>query len=116
MDMVTLEVAHSVLGRTGAPPVVRDERSHRDSVSVTPAQFHDKLRQLEEEKDHIILSAHQHNCPDTVQSSQLIMADTLTPHLHDRQNNLPLLDLNQFDRDFPLLFLANVCESVQAYH
>ncbi|KAL3659292.1 hypothetical protein V7S43_015563 [Phytophthora oleae] len=120
--VLILEDAHSVLGLTDALPVVRGEIFDRrggqsDSVSVTPAQFHDKLRRLEEEKDQIILSAHQRKRPsESIQPPQLMKTDILMPHLQDRQSHLLPLDLNRIDRDFPLLFLANVCESVRAYN
>ncbi|KAG7376726.1 hypothetical protein PHYPSEUDO_012842 [Phytophthora pseudosyringae] len=105
-------------------------------VSVTPAQFDDRLRRLEVEQDQIVRSAHQPRrsrktvrpsaapCQHQPQQLQLqqrrpVLDDMLTGHLDGFQSNiadLPPLDLARFDRDFPLLFLANVCESVRAYN
>ncbi|KAG2773604.1 hypothetical protein PC129_g17433 [Phytophthora cactorum] len=93
-------------------------------IAVTPAQFDDRLQRLEEEQNQIIRSAHQPHRPrQTVRPSatlpQPVPGETLTIHLHGLQSSemgLPPLDLTRFEQDFPLLFLANVCESVRAYN
>ncbi|CAH0473174.1 unnamed protein product [Peronospora belbahrii] len=103
--------------------------------SVTPEQFNIKLQQLQEEQDQIIRLAHQpRRLAKSVQSSmtiscqqypkrlqsekRLIVDEALRDHVMGVQStiaDLPPLDLSRVDRDFPLLFLANVCESVRAY-
>lgn len=102
---------------------------------VTPAQFNKKLRRLEEEREHIIRSAHQRHRrkrnnvrlsatrPNREQPTQLLLPhplprETLTRHIPGIQSSDVNLftDLTRFERDFPLLFLANVCESVRAYY
>ncbi|KAG6947473.1 hypothetical protein JG688_00015532 [Phytophthora aleatoria] len=93
-------------------------------IAVTPAQFDGRLQRLEEEQNQIIRSAHQPHRPrQTVRPSatlpQPVPGETLTIHLHGFQSSemgLPPLDLTRFEQDFPLLFLANVCESVRAYN
>ncbi|KAF4041719.1 RWP-RK domain [Phytophthora infestans] len=103
-------------------PEQRDFQDQPDSV--TPVQFDDRLRRLEEEQNQIIMSAHQSYRPrrSELTSSALpppFRGETLMVHLHGFQSStagLPPLDLNRLDRDFPLLFLANVCESVRAYN
>jgi hypothetical protein len=103
-------------------------------ASVTPAQFDDQLRRLEEEQAQIIRSAHEarpsKKSSNAASSRQLpqqqpqrreaVPADSLIIHLRSIHSNtaadLPPLDFTRVDRDFPLLFLANVCESVRAHH
>ncbi|UIZ28635.1 hypothetical protein KXD40_009414 [Peronospora effusa] len=102
---------------------------------VTPEQFDIKLQQLEEEENQIIRLAHQPRLPTqsvrscTTTSCQQnlqeqrelqrpILNDEQIVHSHGVQStiaNLPPLDLGRVDREFPLLLLANVCESVRAY-
>ncbi|KAL4094229.1 hypothetical protein PRIC1_009892 [Phytophthora ramorum] len=95
-----------------------------DSLSSLMAEAFDvSLQQLEEEQARIIQSAHQPRRPrKTIQcqaTNQRQRPETLAGHVHcfrSKIADLPPLDLRRVDRDFPLLFLANVCESVRAYH
>ncbi|CAH0489661.1 unnamed protein product [Peronospora farinosa] len=102
---------------------------------VTPEQFDIKLQQLKEEEDQIIRLAHQPRLPTqtigscTTTSCQQhlqeqrelqrpILNEERIVHSHGVQStiaDLPPLDLGRVDREFPLLLLANVCESVRAY-
>ncbi|POM68858.1 Hypothetical protein PHPALM_14923 [Phytophthora palmivora] len=93
--------------------------------STSSVDFDDRLRRLTEEQDEIIQSAHQPRHPREVANatSSLLHSrpeqEELTVHLRGFQSsnaNLQPLDLSRFDSDFPLLFLANVCESVRKYH
>lgn len=131
--------AHSITGLTNALPVNRLECPERRDFqehppSVTPAQFDAKLKQLEEEQDRIIRSAHIPSRPirssttapswqqyPQRQQEKPVLGETLVSSVHLQSfrstiADLPPLDLSRVDRDFPLLFLANVCESVRAYH
>ncbi|CAI5702600.1 unnamed protein product [Peronospora effusa] len=102
---------------------------------VTPEQFDIKLQQLKEEENQIIRLAHQPrpptktigsctttSCQQNLQEQRElqrpILNDEQIVHSHGVQStiaNLPPLDLGRVDREFPLLLLANVCESVRAY-
>ncbi|KAE9075150.1 hypothetical protein PF006_g28388 [Phytophthora fragariae] len=88
------------------------------------------LRQLEAEQLNIIRSAHhkrhskkknagRQSAVTSWQQQRPVPGEALTILLHgyDRTAEQPApLDLRRIDRDFPLLFLANVCESVRALH
>ncbi|CAI5742003.1 unnamed protein product [Peronospora destructor] len=105
------------------------------SSFVTPEQLDIKLQQLEEEQDQIIRLAHQPRLP--AQSVRSCTTTSCQQNLQDQQEqqrpilnqkrivhrrggqstiaDLPPLDLGRVDREFPLLLLANVCESIRAY-
>ncbi|KAF4135323.1 RWP-RK domain [Phytophthora infestans] len=126
ITMVRIRFAQGYIGFADVFPARSPEqRDFQDQPdSVTPVQFDDRLRRLEEEQNQIIMSAHQSYRPrrSELTSSALpppFRGETLMVHLHGFQSStagLPPLDLNRLDRDFPLLFLANVCESVRAYN
>ncbi|KAE8881357.1 hypothetical protein PF007_g28853 [Phytophthora fragariae] len=92
--------------------------------------FDTRLRQLEAEQLNIIRSAHhkrhskkknagRQSAVTSWQQQRPVPGEALTILLHgyDRTAEQPApLDLRRIDRDFPLLFLANVCESVRALH
>ncbi|CAI5727398.1 unnamed protein product [Peronospora farinosa] len=102
---------------------------------VTPEQFDMKLQQLEEEENQIIRLAHQPrlptqsvrsctttSCQQNLQEQRELQRPILNEerivHSNGIQStiaDLPPLDLDRVDREFPLLFLANVCDSVRAY-
>lgn len=94
-----------------------------------------KLKQLEDEQEQIIQLAHRprqlatsshtrttassnHVYRKKEQHDNIVYGAELVVHGTGVQStiaDLPPLDLRRVDRDFPLLFLANVCESVRAY-
>ncbi|CAI5716607.1 unnamed protein product [Peronospora farinosa] len=102
---------------------------------VTPEQFDIKLQQLEEEENQIIRLAHQPrlptqsvrsctttSCQQNLQEQRELQRPILNEerivHSNGIQStiaDLPPLDLDRVDREFPLLLLANVCDSVRAY-
>ncbi|KAE8979282.1 hypothetical protein PR003_g25792 [Phytophthora rubi] len=95
-----------------------------------PEHFDTRLRQLEAEQLNIIRSAHhkRHSKKKNAGRQSAVMswqqqrpvpgeALTILLHGYGRTAEQPApLDLRRIDRDFPLLFLANVCESVRALH
>uniref|UniRef100_A0AAV1V836 RWP-RK domain-containing protein n=1 Tax=Peronospora matthiolae TaxID=2874970 RepID=A0AAV1V836_9STRA len=106
---------------------------------VTAAQFESKIQELRAEEDEIIrmvLRPHHRLVETTTRSittsedssygkssqhygQRPILNEEFYFHLQGCQSaiaNLPPLDLGRVDRDFPLLFLANVCESVRTYY
>ncbi|KAG6616177.1 RWP-RK domain [Phytophthora cinnamomi] len=99
---------------------------HTDAAAASPEQLDVRLRQLEDEQANIVRSAHRpkksSNGRQSTATSWLqrpVPGEALTILLHDydraAQQPAPL-DLRRIDRDFPLLLLANVCESVRALH
>ncbi|EGZ16325.1 hypothetical protein PHYSODRAFT_334517 [Phytophthora sojae] len=110
-----------------------DSAVRRPTVSAAspPEHLDARLQQLEAEQANIIRSAHHKRRPkkknagrqDTKTSWQQqqgpVPGEALTVLLHGygtpTEQPAPL-DLRRIDRDFPLLFLANVCESVRALH
>ncbi|KAE9098895.1 hypothetical protein PF005_g15757 [Phytophthora fragariae] len=105
------------------------ETAVQASTGSAPEHFDTRLQQLEAEQLNIIRSAHHKRRPkkknaghqSTVTSWQQrpVPGEALTILLHGyertAEESAPL-DLRWIDSDFPLLFLANVCESVRALH
>ncbi|CEG50451.1 RWP-RK domain [Plasmopara halstedii] len=90
-------------------------------IFITPAQFNNKLRRLQEEYEQIIRFAHQRFSQSKKVAATLLVqqqkprpvpGESLTYHLPGVQKEN--VDFSSdFDHNFPLLFLANVCESIQ---
>ncbi|RQM15860.1 hypothetical protein DD237_006695 [Peronospora effusa] len=111
-------------------------REFQEHISfVTPEQFDIKLQQLKEDEDQIIRLAHQPrpptqsirsftttSCQQNLQEQRELQRPILNEerivHSNGIQStiaDLPPLDLDRVDREFPLLLLANVCDSVQKF-
>lgn len=76
--------------------------------------FDDKLRELEQQQEAIVQSVHQR---PSCQAQGPRSFEPLTLLLQDRDpsGRHPPMDMERVQRDFPLLFLANVCASVNIH-